>query len=192
MGTFQGEDLLRNLEANYTYIFGDSFEWRRLPYINIGDYAVFQGDIILDKMDRVKKRKDFLKERIPEEIKSTNEIRTLRSHITTIGKKWPRNSIPYTVNSDVPNQNIIQDAVKHINSKTNIRIVKRTNQSNYIRIINGEINTSYVGMQGGPQDLTLAKFDKGTVIHELGHAIGLFHEHTKKDRDKYIYSLGEY
>ena len=48
---------------------------------------------------------------------------------------------------------------------------------------------SFVGKRGGgPQAVSLGKnCDKfGIVVHELGHVVGFWHEHTRPDRDGYI------
>ena len=46
---------------------------------------------------------------------------------------------------------------------------------------------SYVGMQGGPQLLFVGVCNsKAALLHELGHTIGFFHEHSRLDRDNYI------
>lgn len=51
---------------------------------------------------------------------------------------------------------------------------------------------SYIGRQGGSQKISLGvrqqpfcKY-KGVIIHELGHALGFWHEQARPDRDKYV------
>ena len=48
---------------------------------------------------------------------------------------------------------------------------------------------SFVGKRGnGPQAISIGKnCDKfGIIIHELGHVLGFWHEHTRPDRDKHV------
>ena len=57
---------------------------------------------------------------------------------------------------------------------TNLEFVKRSGQSNYIYFTPGSGCSSYVGMVGGKQNITLADAcSTGNTIHEIGHAIGL-------------------
>ncbi|KAJ7305195.1 hypothetical protein JRQ81_011103 [Phrynocephalus forsythii] len=53
---------------------------------------------------------------------------------------------------------------------------------------------SYVGRRGGgPQAISVGKnCDKfGIVVHELGHVIGFWHEHTRPDRDDHVSIIRE-
>ena len=46
-----------------------------------------------------------------------------------------------------------------------------------------------MGKRGnGPQAISIGKnCDKfGIVVHELGHAVGFWHEHTRPDRDDWV------
>ncbi|KAG0717238.1 Astacin [Chionoecetes opilio] len=75
-------------------------------------------------------------------------------------------------------------------AKTCLRFVPRTTESNYLDIISDDQGCwSYVGMLGGMQPVSLERYNcvyRGTAIHELMHAVGFFHEHTRNDRDDYV------
>ncbi|XP_033931648.1 zinc metalloproteinase nas-14-like [Pseudochaenichthys georgianus] len=58
---------------------------------------------------------------------------------------------------------------------------------NYIEFRNGKGCSSYVGCVGGAQALYSApSCSVGNVCHEIIHALGLHHEHNRRDRDQYI------
>ncbi|XP_023232111.1 astacin-like metalloprotease toxin 5 isoform X1 [Centruroides sculpturatus] len=78
--------------------------------------------------------------------------------------------------------------IDYIQLVTCLRFVYRRTEDNYIYIQEGEGCNSHIGKPGGRQILNLGSgcWNVGIILHELGHAIGLFHEHTRRDRDKYI------
>src|SRR5687768_14656865 len=101
---------------------------------------------------------------------------------------WPNGVIPYVVSDDVPEQSRITQAIAHWEENTPIRLVRRTDQTNYIRFVRqAGTCSSAVGMTGGEQRINLDDgCTKAIVIHEIGHAVGLFHEHSRHDRELYV------
>lgn len=99
---------------------------------------------------------------------------------------------------DATTKSYIQQALRYWEANTNVRFYNATDQPTrdpvygfdypYVNFCDGPNNQSNVGRIGGRQDLMLVKggCSVGTVIHEIGHAIGLLHEHQRYDRDNYI------
>ncbi|ROT61685.1 zinc proteinase Mpc1 [Penaeus vannamei] len=105
---------------------------------------------------------------------------------------WPGGVVPYVFGNSVNSyeRSLIISAMDDFHARTCIRFVERTSQSNYIEIVSNDSGCwSYVGTIGGKQRVSLDSngcMYKGTVIHELMHAIGFYHEHCRNDRDYYV------
>ncbi|KAM9494102.1 hatching enzyme 1.2-like [Clarias gariepinus] len=108
-------------------------------------------------------------------------------------KKSPNGlvEVPFTVSSDFSSSDltIITSAMATFHSKTCIKFIPRTNETDYISIQNLNGCYSSVGKTGGAQVVSLSRFGcvyYGIVEHELNHALGFYHEHTRSDRDSYV------
>ncbi|GIY85431.1 zinc metalloproteinase nas-15 [Caerostris darwini] len=71
---------------------------------------------------------------------------------------------------------------------TCVRLVPRSNETDYVSLFRGNGCYSMVGRMGGEQKLSLANAcdQVGIVIHEFMHALGFWHEQSRIDRDKYV------
>lgn len=117
------------------------------------------------------------------------------------GSLWPGGRVPYTIDPAVneAQRDRIREAIAHIEEKTPIRFVERTSEADYVRLTvdgNPEACWSRIGRVGGPQDLDVYCGQggvplMGTVVHEILHALGFWHEQSRADRDEHVEILWE-
>ncbi|KAF6027899.1 hypothetical protein EB796_013800 [Bugula neritina] len=105
---------------------------------------------------------------------------------------WPNATIPYEFDKGLPKnlKNLLQNAIHHWENKTCIDFVpKLKHHKDYVVFTTESCGCcSSVGKIGGRQTLSLSSYcaSESVAIHELGHVVGFWHEHTRPDRDSYI------
>jgi len=117
-----------------------------------------------------------------------------RNGIKNSKARWPDGTIPYVISGTFNSyqRNLINDAINRYRNCTCIKFNPRKNENDYINITSDKTGCwSYIGRIGGRQQLNLQTDGcvsvLGTVIHEFMHALGFLHEHTREDRDSYVY-----
>jgi hypothetical protein len=158
------------------------FAGQKLPVEEIKNAYVYQGDIIFPKnMVNLQPKKVVYQEGDTPQ-KSTGRTSGL----------WPENTVYYQVDSNLSNQERVYDAIEHWEKNTPLQFVERSGESDYIYFTSGAGCASYIGKIGGRQEITLARgCSTGNTIHEIGHAVGLWHEQSRVDRERHVNILYE-
>jgi astacin len=159
--------------------------FRGIPvvYQIIDGRPIFQGDIILDH--------------VQQKLPAQQTIQPLASFGIAYNKYlWTKvggvAQVPYIITQPAPTD--LTDAITAFNSdlKGVIQLVRRGKQANYVNFDFNPDDQSGAceaneGMAGGEQvvggsiDCNLV-----TLLHEMGHTVGLWHEQSRPDRSKYV------
>lgn len=117
-------------------------------------------------------------------------VKFQRSALVGAINLWPNGVIYYEMDESVAHlAELIWQVMQQFHEKTCIKFISReNNEPDYIRIEAMKGCFSYIGRVGGEQSLSLGDGCeyRGTIAHELLHAVGFFHHQNRSDRDDYL------
>jgi hypothetical protein len=156
-----------------------TYAW--VPEKNGGGKPVYQGDVLLDHVDA-----------------SPNGPQSLSVGVAYNTYLWTKvggvAQIPYTIDPASGNLTNLNNAITAFNNAFSgiIQLVAYTGQTNYVDFNFDSSNTSgvceaYEGMVGGEQVVGgSGTCTTATILHEMGHTVGVWHEQTRPDRNTYV------
>lgn len=123
-----------------------------------------------------------------------NEEAQTRGSTRNPRQLWPNGIIPYVISREIDarGRQLIRQSMRDWDKHVCINFKQREEEQAYIKFVYKKGCWSYVGHIGRPQEVSIGRFtedppcDRGALTHELGHALGFFHEQSRPDRDKFV------
>lgn len=137
----------------------------------IDGLVIYEGDIILGTLNEIE----------------AMENQSVTFAINIDGQKWPGSIIPYEIEQNHPRRIDIEWAIDHVQSKTNLCLIPKTDEFSFVRFVVSDGCSSRVGRNAtSSQEINIGNCSKESIAHEILHAAGLFHEQSREDRNTFV------
>ncbi len=175
----------RQASSALLYLAGSAVQ-RMVSFEVVDGMAVLDGDILLGPATFVPFR--YGAPRFASNDSTLSAVaRSSRSDL------WTNSEMPYVIESSVGPQKVewINWAIQHVASQSPLRFRPATNaDADHVFFRDSGSGSgcySYLGRTGGPQEIQVGGCGvRGSVVHEILHAAGFYHEQSRGDRDDYI------
>ncbi|CAH3126117.1 unnamed protein product, partial [Pocillopora meandrina] len=134
------------------------------------DPKLFEGDIVLLK----------------------NQRNSALGRAASRFRRWPRARMIFTIDRSLSvharARRAIRAGMRQWTRRTCVRFRRRRRERAYVRFVRGSGCSSFVGRTGRRQDINLHPncWTTGIVAHEIGHALGFWHEQSRPDRNRFV------
>jgi len=144
---------------------------------------MFEGDMELNPDQMVALQEQMAK--------GKNQFASIRAGLWfTNGKPDINYYIDPILSENFSASSAIKAAIADYHKYTCLKFIKRNSKPSgpHIFFTTGSGCSSPVGRERYGNSIRLARgcWRKGTIMHEIGHSIGLFHEQSRPDRDRYV------
>jgi uncharacterized protein (TIGR02145 family) len=136
-----------------------------------GEY-IFQGDIVLTE----------------EQLYHSDSLKGAGRPLMSFNFRWPKGIVYYEIDNTISDHSKILEAMNEIEKSTYIRFYPHNTELYFVQIVPGVGYDSNIGVlfSGGQKIRLKSVLDRGKILHEICHTLGMIHEQSRWDRDDYV------